>query len=337
MGASRYVCFETQAAIDRYTREASTTQNASSCFESPIACPDASALTTRFLCSGFVTVISASSGWRGCCYNIATAVDGRPFLVAGEARCADVADRDDWCSGAPVRVDELDPATRRALAEMWRLDAIFEHASIASFARLTLELMSLGAPPDLLAAAQRAGLDEIEHARLCYGLASRYAGRALGPASLRIDGAVADRSLVEIAVAAVREGCVGETLAAVVAGERADGAADPDLRSTLSRISEDETRHAELAWRTVEWAIARGGRTVADAVRKAFAEATAPFMSDVDLDETSGGEATLSAHGQLPNALRRRVERMAVREIVLPMARSLASGVVEPDVAQLRA
>ena len=37
---------------------------------------------------------------------------------------------------------------------------------------------ALGAPPDLLHAAQAAAADEIEHARIAYALASAYAGRA---------------------------------------------------------------------------------------------------------------------------------------------------------------
>ena len=43
----------------------------------------------------------------------------------------------------------------------------------------TLELLAVGAPPNLLAGAQQAGLDEIRHAQACVGLASRYAGRPL--------------------------------------------------------------------------------------------------------------------------------------------------------------
>ena len=36
-----------------------------------------------------------------------------------------------------------------------------QHASIASFARVTLQLMALGAPASLLAETQRAAMDEV--------------------------------------------------------------------------------------------------------------------------------------------------------------------------------
>jgi hypothetical protein len=46
-----------------------------------------------------------------------------------------------------------------------------EHASVAAFARFTLDLLALGAPADLVQSAQQALGDEIAHAELCFGLA----------------------------------------------------------------------------------------------------------------------------------------------------------------------
>jgi hypothetical protein len=78
--------------------------------------------------------------------------------------------------------------------------ALLEHASVASFARFSLQLMAAGAPASLVEAAHRAALDEIEHARLTFRLASRYEGRALGPGPLPVDGSVAvDASLASLA------------------------------------------------------------------------------------------------------------------------------------------
>jgi hypothetical protein len=80
----------------------------------------------------------------------------------------------------PIASDlTLDEATRVELARAWLADASLEHASIASFARFTLLALSFGAPADLLAEAQHAALDEVAHAQLCFGLASRYAGSPL--------------------------------------------------------------------------------------------------------------------------------------------------------------
>ena len=50
---------------------------------------------------------------------------------------------------------------RSAVADAWVRDALAEHASVASFARCMLELMSVGAPPQLLSAAALAANDEV--------------------------------------------------------------------------------------------------------------------------------------------------------------------------------
>ena len=47
----------------------------------------------------------------------------------------------------------------------WLRQAEEEHASVASFARHTLQLMSFGAPSELLKESQRASVDEIKHAK----------------------------------------------------------------------------------------------------------------------------------------------------------------------------
>ena len=49
-----------------------------------------------------------------------------------------------------------------------------EHASVASFARHAIQLMTLGAPSSLLMGSQIAALDEIRHAKMSYGLANAF-------------------------------------------------------------------------------------------------------------------------------------------------------------------
>ena len=78
-------------------------------------------------------------------------------------------------------------------------------------------------------------------------------------------------------MAAVREGCVAETLGALIAAERAREADSGFLKSALHRIANDEARHAVLAWRTVKWALERGGDEVREAVMSAFAEELHPL------------------------------------------------------------
>jgi hypothetical protein len=261
-----------------------------------------------------------------CCYTFCTgACCGRPLFVSGEARIAPAAFRGDWGGGAWRAAgsdDHLDAVTRERLAEAWLYDAQLEHASVASFARFTLDLLAAGAPPELVAEAQRASLDEVAHARLCFALASRYARKELGPGPLDLSGAGPSRSLAEAVAAAVREGCVGETIASVFAREQLRHATDPEAREALARIAEEEARHAELAWRFVGWALRVGGERVREAARCAFTKAIhAPFAT-----ATADGvdRAAWRAHGRLTREEMRAAERNAKRDVILPCARAVA-------------
>ncbi|WP_437291789.1 ferritin-like domain-containing protein [Sorangium sp. So ce406] len=264
-----------------------------------------------------------------CCYDVndpGIGACGRPFLVDGAPRLAGVEVRRDWALDAAA--DEplaLDPATRAALAEAWLADARLEHASIASFARFTLDLLALGAPPALIDAAQRALADELQHARACFTLASRYAGRPLGPGALAMDGALDAPTLAGAAASAVREGCVGETLAAVQADAMWGRARDSEARRALSRIAADESTHAELAWAFVRWAVARGGAPVRAAVARAFDEALADALAARGPERAGVDAAAWGDHGRLTEAERARCHVTAVREVIAPCAEALLS------------
>jgi hypothetical protein len=86
-----------------------------------------------------------------------------------------------------------------------------EHASIAAFARFALQLLAVGAPPDLVHGAQIAMGDEADHARLAFRLASAYAVRAVGPSALDIFGALDGFCIEQLVATLLREGCIGET------------------------------------------------------------------------------------------------------------------------------
>ncbi|HEY6080394.1 MAG TPA: ferritin-like domain-containing protein, partial [Polyangiaceae bacterium] len=144
-----------------------------------------------------------------------------------------------------------------------------EHASIAAFARFSLQLLSLGAPPELVDSCTQALADETAHTKLCFRIASAYAGRALGPGPLDIQRSLEQSSLAQIVELVIAEGCFGETSAALDALEAAQNASDPVIAASYARIATDEQRHAELAFRFVRWALERGDESVPDAVRSA--------------------------------------------------------------------
>lgn len=160
------------------------------------------------------------------------------------------------------------PAARAFAARAWLEDAAMEHASVASFGRVALELLSLGAPPELVEGAHLAALDEIRHARVCLSFARACGADDLEPGRL---AAVPQRSadFARFAADTFIEGCVGESLAALVVTRAAAGAEDQELRAALEGIGADEARHAALAWKMVSWAVERGGAHVLAAVHEA--------------------------------------------------------------------
>jgi hypothetical protein len=228
---------------------------------------------------------------------------------------ASLAIRADWST--PVDAAELPPETRARLARLWAEDASFDHASIASFARHVLELLAVGAPADLVRDAQRALGDEVEHARLCFSLASRYGDTPMGPGALDVSGATSSPDLATAAACAARDGCVVETISARIAATARDAAADPVVRAALATIAEDEWRHAELGWRFVAWAVRTGGPAVRDAVARAFDEAA------FEPTEGADGSALERAHGRLTTNEMRAVAAETLREIIEPARRAL--------------
>jgi len=267
-----------------------------------------------------------------CCYQVEVgppndpncAVIGRPLVVDGRAARAPIARGDQgWSPGktAPVTA-ALDKKTRTRLARAWADDAAYEHASVASFSKLALELLAFGAPADLVRAAHEAALDEVRHAELGFALASAYAGEAVSPGplpeALRPDLA---RDLPSLAAAAVREGCVGETLAALVASAQFDVSTDAAVRSVLDGVRADEGRHAELAWRLVAWALRSGGDDVRAAVARAFDEASAELLVAEARDTWNH-----HAHGRLSEVEALDVRKRGLELVVKPAMSALLHG-----------
>lgn len=203
-----------------------------------------------------------------CCYKAPRALcgGGRPLRSEDGFVVADPIARRDWM--ASLSLEATTPERERA--ERFLVDGAAEHASVASFARASLQLLALGAPPDLIADVHRAALDEIEHARICYALAHRRGGPLVGPGPLAIDRAPFDTTLASFVNDTFLDGCVAETIAAIDARERAmDG--DAIERRALAQIADDEERHAELAWRMLAWAV-RHDPTGKMALRAAMAD-----------------------------------------------------------------
>ncbi len=267
--------------------------------------------------------MSPDAGTRAC-GPAQLACPGRPFLVGEVARVAGVALRGDWSSRPRPNTKGLSESACSRLAAYWTETAQMEHASVAAFARFSMELLALAAPPELLVATHDALADETEHARLAFALASAYGSREIGPGPLALDGAIARVTPRHVFATLVREGCLGETLAAVLATEAYAWATDSVVRASLSRIAEDETKHAGLAWRAAAWLLEAGDEAFARwaeaEVARAIAEHRAPAVAD------TGDDEMLRAHGVLDGRTQRELDRAVRRDIVVPRARALFEG-----------
>jgi hypothetical protein len=112
----------------------------------------------------------------------------------------------------------------------------------------------------------------------------------------------------------IREGCVGETVAALEAAEAWAHAELPEIQQVLAKIRRDELQHAELAWQFVRWALATGDVTVRAAVEQEFAAVAAESYSVAGDAESFN---TLP-FGLVPPRLRAQLRIAAIRDIVLP-------------------
>ncbi|MEZ0229095.1 MAG: ferritin-like domain-containing protein [Planctomycetota bacterium] len=193
---------------------------------------------------------------------------GRPFRKNGRPCLAPVRAGDEWFVEVKPDVSALSGTEREALSALWLTEARGEHASIAAFSQLSLDLIAVGAPPSLLEGTHKAALDEVVHARLCFAFASAYAGTTLGPAAFphaRAARAFTSRrslslaqEIARLAVESLEDGCLDEGFSAAVAAEARDGATDEAVKAALSVIARDEARHEALAWAVVAWCVERG-------------------------------------------------------------------------------
>ncbi|TNE85243.1 MAG: ferritin-like domain-containing protein [Deltaproteobacteria bacterium] len=243
---------------------------------------------------------------------------GRPLQRDGASVLATAMPRADWQTERAPSIAELSDEERTVLREYWFRAGTEEHSSIAAFHRVALELLSLGAPADLVERATRAAQDESGHARDAFALASAYAGTAIGPSALGLGTDVSlATDLVALAVSTAREGAINECLAAYLAAERLRRATDPAVRAVLARVVEEETQHAELAWATLRWCLAQGGSTVRDALREVFATMTLPRA------EARPWPAALEAHGVLSPADECACLSACIERVLRPVAASL--------------
>ncbi len=208
-----------------------------------------------------------------------TVVEGRPLIRDGQY----------VRPGFAAPLPEMASAETRAVRDHFAGSAQIEYSSVWTFLRLASELMAVGAPAELIAAALDAADDEVRHAELCAHAAGDIALLPLPPsmAQARFTRR-SPHALAILAAEAWREGCLNETAAAEEA-RLASGEAEGPARAMLASIANDETRHAELSWRVLAWIFA-----VAPAVAT---EALAAVAPGAPIREEPAHDRALARHG----------------------------------------
>lgn len=249
---------------------------------------------------GFANLFMTGLGAFAALLSTMTFTRGRQIRSGGKILLPPVTVGDAWTgaglsSSGPVGIIDTDDAsTRDALAAQWRENGRTEHASVAAFARLTLDLMALGAPPDLVADANRDALDEIRHTELCFGLARAIDGRSESPGAFpeashaRTLSRSRTLALAQLAVDSLVDGALHEGVSARIIAKLARRCDAPAIHSILKEIAADEGRHARHGWDVVRWCLSEGGEPVARALEGALRALPKTMSSPMPEDARDG-------------------------------------------------
>ncbi|MDP3277840.1 MAG: hypothetical protein Q8Q09_21835 [Deltaproteobacteria bacterium] len=179
----------------------------------------------------------------------------------------------------------------------WLADgAAYEAIAAIAFERLGAELQRFGAPSDLIARAQRAAQDERRHASVMAALAAGEGRESAAVTSHEIPA----RTLADIAIENAGEGCVRETLGAVIMAYQAQHAGGASMREALAQIAREEAEHAQWSWDLDAWARTQLSSEVIDQMDRARSETLASLRDVLTAREPS--ESLRQTVGMPPNA-----------------------------------
>jgi hypothetical protein len=251
---------------------------------------------------------------------------GRQLRRRGRVLLPALRANEEW-TGRAITLDASEAPA--GLADQWRENGRTEHASVAAFARLTLDLMGLGAPPELVAAANQDALDEIRHAEMCFGLATAIDGRHVSPAPFPEAQRVATLSrarplaLARLAVSSLVDGALHEGVSARIIARLAQRATPPAVRDMLKSIAADEGRHSAHGWEVVGWCLEQGGRGVGEALLGALRALPSEMRTALPDGAGDGSWERWGIHGHALEAEEYRKARAHVHERVLGLVGDL--------------
>ena len=279
---------------------------------------------------------STTEGWR---CNMNFCGEGRPLLNNCELTLAPLIKGAGWVTCASTHEgftgSELELAQ---VQEYWHLAAQLEHSSVASFARFTMQMLSFGVPADILLSIQKATADEVKHAQGAAQIFSVLSGEQVTFGSLPLEGVTLQTSRQELIETLIREACISETLGVAEIAEALRLCKQEQVSAHLSTLLVDETMHAELAWRSLQWLI----KTADDEDQEQLVQHTLDTFEQVaknlglsDQRHYSGflphhrilTNATLNNWGVLTDSQVQVLRQQAYHEVILPCIHGLTEQV----------
>jgi hypothetical protein len=259
-------------------------------------------------------LVTSSSGGLVTLLSLGGFSRGRQLRRRGRPMFAELHPDSAWVVGPRVHGD----SAPHAVAQQWRSNGCTEHASVAAFARLGVDLVALGAPPRLIEAAHKDALDELRHTELCFSLARDLDGGTAGPAAfpqvskLRQIRGPRNIALARLAIESLVDGALNEGVSARVVAELLHEAKDPRVQEVLRIIARDEARHAAHGFDVLRWCLGVGGPTVAAAVRGAL-ESIPAEVHDVGYDGPDAEAWGLPSTARLQRVYAQTLGRLQIR------------------------
>ena len=144
--------------------------------------------------------------------------------------------------------------------QMWTKRALSEYASIGTFYKFSLQLMSIAAPLWMLQLSNQAGLDEIKHTQISFDILNMYNMNKLESCIIYDRFPIHTFDIIgndwnEISKDTAIGGCIGETISALSMIKQGRETYDNIVHDIVIEIANDEVRHAALAWIAVKWMI----------------------------------------------------------------------------------
>jgi hypothetical protein len=241
--------------------------------------------------SGEVWTISCDGRWVSCSF---------PFIInppptPGSGRTTEGV----WMPSArPAREWGGDPPA--SLGEYFARAAADEAAAVYAFRRLAREIAAHDGPRSLVVSAERAAREEVRHVMLMTMLARRHGARV----TLPVAPALPVRPLDRVARENAQEGCVRETLGAMVVAVQSVRARDGLVRRVLRRIARDEAGHAALSWSVARWTEWRLGPRGTAPAKQAMVEAIAELHWQPPVQNAIAAEVGLPTAGDVRRMVR---------------------------------